>query len=137
MQALFVLLGILLLLALIHFKFSAVLALLLSAIVTGLLLGMPVAKLIVSINNGIGSTLGGLVMVLALGASAARGLLGKTVSISKARGAPHRLEDGSELWVTAHPSYLLRLQDEPKIEQERLFQADLMAVAKRLAELTG
>ena len=42
---------------------------------------------------------------------------------------------GSELWVTAHPSYLLRLQNEPKIEQERLFHADLAAVAERLAEL--
>jgi DNA polymerase len=76
-------------------------------------------------------------LVLALGASAARGLLGKTVSISKARGMAHPLEDGSELWVTAHPSYLLRLQDEAKLEQERLFQADLAAVAERLAELAG
>jgi DNA polymerase len=74
-------------------------------------------------------------LVLALGASAARGLLGKTVSISKARGAPIPLEDGSELWVTAHPSYLLRLQDEAKEVQERMFQADLAAVAERLAEL--
>ena len=54
MQFLFVLLGILLLLVLIHFKFSAVLALLISAIATGLMLGMPAAKLVVSINNGIG-----------------------------------------------------------------------------------
>jgi len=76
-------------------------------------------------------------LVLALGSSAARGLLGKTVSISKARGMPHALEDGSELWVTAHPSYLLRLKDEAKGEQERLFQADLAAVAGRLAELQG
>jgi DNA polymerase len=74
-------------------------------------------------------------LVLALGASAARALLGKTVSISRARGMPHPLDDGSELWVTAHPSYLLRLQDEAKDEQERLFQADLAAVAERLAEL--
>jgi len=74
-------------------------------------------------------------LMLALGASAARGILGKTVSISKARGMPHALEDGGELWVTAHPSYLLRLQDEAKDEQERLFQADLAAVAERLAEL--
>ncbi|MGZ3171512.1 MAG: UdgX family uracil-DNA binding protein [Croceibacterium sp.] len=74
-------------------------------------------------------------VVLALGASAARGLLGKTVSITKARGAPHPLEDGRELWITAHPSYLLRLKDEPKVEQERLFRADLAAVAERLAEL--
>ena len=75
-------------------------------------------------------------LVLTLGASAARGLLGKTVSISKLRGAPHPLEDGSELWVTAHPSYLLRLKDEMKEQQERMFQADLAAVAERLAELS-
>lgn len=76
-------------------------------------------------------------VVLALGASAARGLLGKTVSISRARGEAHPLEDGSELWVTNHPSYLLRLRDEAKVEQERLFRADLAAVAERLAELAG
>jgi DNA polymerase len=76
-------------------------------------------------------------LLLALGASAARGLLGKTVSISKARGIPHTLEDGSELWVTAHPSYLLRLDGEVRDEQVRLFDADLAAVAERLAELAG
>jgi DNA polymerase len=76
-------------------------------------------------------------VVLALGASAARGLLGKTVSITRARGEGHRLEDGSELWITSHPSYLLRLRDEARVEQERLFRADLAAVAERLAELAG
>lgn len=74
-------------------------------------------------------------IVLAMGASAARGLLGKTVSISKTRGQPHPLEDGSELWVTAHPSYLLRLKGDAKQTQERMFHADLCAVAERLAEL--
>jgi uracil-DNA glycosylase len=74
-------------------------------------------------------------LLLALGGTAARGLLGKTVTISKLRGQPHPLADGSELWVTAHPSYLLRLKDEMKDQQERLFQADLAAVAERLAEL--
>ena len=74
-------------------------------------------------------------IVLALGASAARGLLGKTVSISRVRGVPQTLEDGSELWVTAHPSYLLRLDGPAREEQERLFAADLAAVAERLAEL--
>ena len=74
-------------------------------------------------------------VVLALGASAARSLLGKTVSITKARGQPHPLEDGSELWITAHPSYLLRLDGEAKETQERLFRADLAAVAERLTEL--
>ena len=74
-------------------------------------------------------------LILAMGASAARGMLGKTVSISKARGVPHQLEDGSELWVTAHPSYLLRLEGPAKEEQERMFQADLVAVRERLAQL--
>ncbi len=74
-------------------------------------------------------------LLLALGASAARGLLGKTVSIARVRGRPLALDDGSELWVTVHPSYLLRLRDEAKDEQERMFQADLRAVAGRLAEL--
>jgi DNA polymerase len=76
-------------------------------------------------------------VVLALGASAARSLLGKTVSITRARGQAHPLEDGSELWITAHPSYLLRLDGEAKEAQERLFRADLAAVAERLAELAG
>ena len=76
-------------------------------------------------------------LVLAMGASAARGMLGKTVSISKARGAPIALEDGSELWITAHPSYLLRLDGPAREEQARLFDADLAAVKERLEELVG
>ena len=74
-------------------------------------------------------------LVLAMGASAARGMLGKTVSISKARGAPIQLEDGSEMWVTAHPSYLLRLDGAAKDEQVRLFDNDLRAVRQRLDEI--
>jgi DNA polymerase len=76
-------------------------------------------------------------LVLALGASAARGLLGKTVSITKARGTPMHLDDGTELWVTAHPSYLLRLEGEAREAQARLFASDLAAVKERLAELAG
>ena len=74
-------------------------------------------------------------LILALGASAARAMLGKTVSVSKARGMAHALGDGGELWVTVHPSYLLRLDGPARAEQERLFEADLAAVAARLAEL--
>ena len=66
-------------------------------------------------------------MVLALGASAARSLLGRTVSVGRERGRPIPLEDGSELWVTVHPSYLLRLEGEAQAEQERLFARDLEA----------
>jgi len=74
-------------------------------------------------------------LVLALGASAARSVLGKTISVTKARGTPVPLGDGSELWVTVHPSYLLRLEGAAREEQARLFDADLAAVAARLREL--
>jgi DNA polymerase len=74
-------------------------------------------------------------LVLALGASAARSMLGKTVSVQKVRGEAMPLDDGSELWITIHPSYLLRLQDEGKAVEEKKFAADLRRVANRLAEL--
>lgn len=74
-------------------------------------------------------------LILALGASAARGMLGKAVSVQRMRGAPQMLEDGSELWVTIHPSYLLRLKDEGKLVEQRRFAEDLSKVAARLAEL--
>ena len=71
-------------------------------------------------------------IVLALGASAARGLLGRTVSVAKARGGPIALDDGAELWVTVHPSYLLRLEGQARAEQTALFAADLARVRERL-----
>jgi DNA polymerase len=47
------------------------------------------------------------------------------------------LDDRSELWVTAHPSYLLRLDGEAREQQAALFSADLAAVHERLDELEG
>ncbi|MXP25370.1 UdgX family uracil-DNA binding protein [Altererythrobacter indicus] len=76
-------------------------------------------------------------LILALGSSAARSLLGRTVSLAAIRGRPQMLEDGSELWITTHPSYLLRLDGAAAQEQEALFQADLKAVALRLAEISA
>ncbi|SHN49427.1 UdgX family uracil-DNA binding protein [Erythrobacter sanguineus] len=71
-------------------------------------------------------------IVLALGAGAARGLLGRTLSVTKARGTPIMLDDGAELWVTVHPSYLLRLDGEAREQQAALFAADLARVRERL-----
>jgi len=71
-------------------------------------------------------------IVLALGASAARGLLGRTVSVTQVRGRPIMLDDGAQLWVTVHPSYLLRLDGEARAAQAALFAADLAAVQARL-----
>lgn len=72
-------------------------------------------------------------VILALGASAARSLLGKTVGIQRERGRAHELADGGELWITAHPSYLLRLRDEGRETETRKFAHDLKLVADRLA----
>jgi len=76
-------------------------------------------------------------LLLALGASAARGILGKTVSVQRERGRGRVLADGSELWITVHPSYLLRLHDHGREAEEERFAADLAAVGERLAELAG
>ncbi|RDC59822.1 DNA-directed DNA polymerase [Alteripontixanthobacter maritimus] len=76
-------------------------------------------------------------LVLAMGASAARSMLGRTVSITRARGEAVTLDDGSELWITAHPSYLLRLDGDARMKQAALFDADLAAVAERLRELAN
>jgi DNA polymerase len=73
-------------------------------------------------------------VIVALGATAARGVTGKAVTISKARGAPITQPDGSELWITIHPSYLLRIEDAAAAAAEyRQFVADLSAVQARLA----
>ena len=75
-------------------------------------------------------------LTVALGATAARQMLGKVVTISATRGRPHPLEDGGEGWVTIHPSFLLRIDDDADKEAEyRRFVADLAQVGKRLGEL--
>lgn len=71
-------------------------------------------------------------IILALGASAARGVLGKTVSVQRERGAPRVLDDGCELWITTHPSYLLRLPPESRAAEEARFAEDLRKVAQRV-----
>ncbi|MFY7840810.1 MAG: SLC13 family permease, partial [Lacibacter sp.] len=60
-------------------KVSPFLSLLIVAIVAGLALGMPAADLLKSIEKGVGSTLGGLALILCLGA-----VLGKILEASGA-----------------------------------------------------
>jgi len=77
-------------------------------------------------------------ITVALGATAARSLVGKTVTISKVRGEPLKLADGSECWVTVHPSFLLRIPDEARRHEERaLFVRDLKRIKTRAAQLVG
>ena len=75
-------------------------------------------------------------LTVALGATAARSLIGKVVTISKVRGEPLTLSDGSECWVTAHPSSILRAPDEAaRREGKRLFLRDLRLIKARAQEL--
>lgn len=75
-------------------------------------------------------------VTVALGATAARSLLDKTVTISRLRGEPVTAKDGSEVWVTVHPSFLLRIPEEDRRREERaLFIRDLRRVKARSEEL--
>jgi DNA polymerase len=68
-------------------------------------------------------------LIVALGATAATSLLGRAASISSLRGRKLELPDGSNLLVTVHPSYLLRMPDRDKAAEElKRFEADLRAV---------
>jgi DNA polymerase len=72
-------------------------------------------------------------VTVALGATAARSLFGKAMTISRERGRPHDLPDGGEAWITVHPSFLLRLPDEEARHLEfAKFVQDLKAAAKRV-----
>ena len=71
--------------------------------------------------------------IIALGVTAARALTGKTVTIAKLRGKPLDLADGTRLFITVHPSALLRIEDEnDKREAYRQFVADLKSAAESL-----
>ncbi len=73
-------------------------------------------------------------VTVALGATAARSLFGKTVTIGAMRGKPHRAADGGETWVTVHPSFLLRVQDRQEEEYAR-FVGDLRMIGERARAL--
>ena len=67
-------------------------------------------------------------VIVALGVTAARGLTGRTITISKARRTPISYADGATLVITIHPSALLRIEDanEKRVAYDNFF-ADLKA----------
>jgi probable DNA metabolism protein len=72
-------------------------------------------------------------VVLALGGTASLGVLGRKVAVTKERGMPLPLNDGSSAVITVHPSYLLRLPDEDAKRRERAaFVQDLKRVRQLL-----
>ncbi len=74
-------------------------------------------------------------LTVALGATAARALLGRAVTISRERGRLIDLPDrGGAAWITVHPSAILRMPDEAAREPAfRQFVDDLVA-AKAVLE---
>jgi DNA polymerase len=75
-------------------------------------------------------------LLVLMGGTAARAVMGRQVTISRERGRPIRLEDGQTAFVTVHPSFLLRVPDaEAKAREYRAFVRDLTAV-RRLLEST-
>ena len=70
---------------------------------------------------------------MALGATAARSLFGKVMTIGKERGRAMTLPDGGQAWITVHPSYLLRIDDKARAEDEfAQFVEDLRKVKAAL-----
>jgi uracil-DNA glycosylase len=71
--------------------------------------------------------------IVALGATAARSLFGRPVTITKLRGQRLQLADGTTAFVTIHPSMLLRIEDVADKEQQyQSFVADLRPAARFL-----
>jgi uracil-DNA glycosylase len=70
------------------------------------------------------------VAIVALGVTAARGVLGRAVTITRMRGRPLPLVDGTTAFVTIHPSWLLRIDDAADKKREyRNFVSDLRQAA--------
>jgi probable DNA metabolism protein len=72
-------------------------------------------------------------LIIGMGASAARSLLGAAASIATLRGLDHAV-DGSVIRITVHPSYLLRLPEKDRQAREYArFVEDLREAAARLS----
>ena len=67
--------------------------------------------------------------IVALGATAARSLLGRPVAVMRERGGWFARGDGVKVLVTLHPSALLRMADEEREAEYRKWLGDLKAAA--------
>ncbi len=72
-------------------------------------------------------------LIVAMGATAAEALTGSGRGILRRRGSVEKAGDGTPIFLTVHPSYLLRLpSDELKREARAAFRADLESVRDHL-----
>ena len=74
-------------------------------------------------------------LIVALGATAARALTGRTIKISSVRGQLQRLPDETALVITVHPSSLLRVADaQARASAYEAFVKDLAKAQRLCAE---
>ena len=74
-------------------------------------------------------------VTVALGATAARSLFGRTVTIGRERGRRLDLPEGGAGFITVHPSFLLRLPDETQRREEYArFVEELRMIGAMLAD---
>jgi DNA polymerase len=74
-------------------------------------------------------------LIVALGATAAQALFGRTFKVTKQRGKPVETPLAAHGIATVHPSSILRAPDEASRREEyRAFVTDLRAVARLMAE---
>ncbi len=71
-------------------------------------------------------------LAVALGATAALGLLGKAIPVTKRRGEVIEREDGLRVFITIHPSFILRIPDAADKDAERARFLNDMKAVKRL-----
>lgn len=71
-------------------------------------------------------------IILALGAPAAKSFLGSGFSITRQRGMWYRGPHGADLMATYHPAYILRLTGGNMTAVKKLVWADLQAVREKL-----
>ena len=76
-------------------------------------------------------------LILSMGATALASLTGDGAGLLKRRGLMEEGPDATPIFVTVHPSYLLRLPDHARAEAEDAFRADLAAAARELSALTS
>ena len=72
-------------------------------------------------------------LVVALGATAARALLGRPTPVEANRGRLLPLAENTTVLITVHPSALLRIPDESKARAYRRFVDDLRAARRAIA----
>lgn len=77
-------------------------------------------------------------LIVAMGATAAQSLIGRVVTIGRERGRFQSYPEGRHLFVTVHPSFLLRVPDErAQAIEYRRFVEELATIAAGPPALTA